>query len=304
MIKRLAKLIVPREYRQLFMDAQMARFRLAALERRVEMLAGHVNRSAYRDIASDLAYLPLINRHEFSVYSQNGEDGILLFLFSIIGASSRQFVEFGVGDGRECNSANLLINFGWRGAILECMPDFVSSARRHYDHVLRDRAGDLSIVNAMITTENVNQTLRPFCAGEEVDLASIDIDGNDYWVWKALEVCHPRVFVVEYAAVMGLEKSISVTYDPAFSRFDKHPSGLYAGASLRALVKLGRQKGYAFVGCDRHGVNAFFVRQDLMRPPLEELTVEQGYFATLLPGLASFTPADFHQIQHMPFAEV
>jgi len=304
MILDFVKQLVPKGCKKLLMDSQMAPFRLAALERKVEMLASQSIRNIYAPMGSNISHLPHINRHEFSVYSQNGEDGILLFIFSIIGTSSRRFIEFGIGDGRECNSANLLVNFGWRGALLDCMPEFVVSARRHYDHVLRDRVGDVTIKQVMITAENVNEVLREYVSELGVDLVTIDIDGNDYWVWKSLEVCKPRVYVIEYSAVMGSEKAITVQYDPSFSRFDKHPSGLYAGASLPALIKLGKEKGYTFVGCNSHGVNAFFVRDDLMALPLEVMTAEQGYYAQHLPGLIHISPEDFEQIRHMPFCEV
>jgi hypothetical protein len=304
MIRRIAKLLIPRELQKLIIDGQMTPFRLAALERRVEMLASNTIRQRYEAQAIERVDLPLINRHEFSVYSQNGEDGILLFLFSIIGTSSRRFIEFGIGDGRECNSANLLINFAWNGVLLDCMPQFVNSARKYYDHMLRDRARDVTIVETMITAENVNDILTKYHPIPDVDLITIDVDGNDYWIWKNLEAFKPRVLVIEYAAVMGPHRSITVAYSPEFSRFEKHPSGLYAGASLSALVKLAAEKGYTFVGCNVHGVNAFFVRSDLVQRPLEQVTATQGYFEHLHPGLAHVTPGDFAQISHLPFVEV
>ncbi len=303
-MRRLLRTLVPREYRKLVADAQLAPFRIAALERRIEFIAGRIIREEYGDQAQERAFHSIINRHEFSVYSQNGEDGILLFLFSIIGTSSRRFIEFGTGDGRECNSANLLMNFGWQGVLLECVPDFVGASRQYFDYVLSERASDVNIVHATITAENIDAVLREGCPYQDVDLISIDIDGNDYWVWNELSIFRPRVFVVEYAAVMGAERAITVEYDPVFSRFEKHSSGLYAGASLSALVKLGREKGYSFVGCNMHGVNAFFVRSDLMKPPLEALTAEQGYYSMLYPGLACIAPDRFAEIAHLPFVEV
>jgi hypothetical protein len=170
--------------------------------------------------------------------------------------------------------------------------------------MLRDRVADVLVLQKKVTAENINELLSEHCPDTVIDLLSIDIDGNDYWVWKALDAVEPRVVVAEYNAAMGYRKATSVAYDPDFDRWAKHPSGLYAGASLAALTKLAHEKGYVLVGCDRHGVNAFFVKRDLAAGKLTELTPEQAYFPLQDRKLGLVTPESFSAIAHMPFVEV
>ncbi len=204
-----------------------------------------------------------INRYEARLHSQNGEDGILLFLFTRIGTAGCRFVEFGVGDGRECNSANLSLNLGWTGLLMDGGRENVITGRRYYAQRLGEDQAAVKIVEAWITRENINQLISDAGMTGEIDLLSVDIDGNDYWVWKEINVVNPRVVVVEYNASFGKTDSVTIPYNASFVRRRAHTSGFYHGASLRALVNLGKTKGYRFVGCDSFGINAFFVREDL-----------------------------------------
>ena len=106
---------------------------------------------------------------------------------------------------------------------------------------------------------------------------SIDIDGNDYWIWDAIDVVSPAIVIIEYNARFGTAMSVTVAYDRVFVRSQKHHSFIFFGASIKALCGLAEEKGYAFVGCGSAGVNAFFVRRDLMVKEIKELTVEEGY---------------------------
>jgi len=138
--------------------------------------------------------------HEHSVYSQNGEDGILLHLFSQIGCYDHRFIEFGVGDGTQCNAANLSLNFGWQGLLLEADPSMVAKAKDYYRERLGGYASNVKIVAKKVTTSTINETFRDQGFTNEIDLLSIDIDGNDYWIWEALHTVSPRIVVVEYNA--------------------------------------------------------------------------------------------------------
>lgn len=244
------------------------------------------------------------NQHEMKVYSQNGEDGLLLHIFDCIGAESRTFVEFGFGDGRECNAANLAIHFGWRGLLMDCDPDKVAQARAYYARMLGGEADRVRIVEAAVTRENINALLQEHAPGREIDLLSVDIDGNDYWVWEALSAVEPRVAVVEYNAAYGTERAISVQYDPTFQRWKKHPSGHYMGASLAALARLGERKGMRLVGCNSHGVNAFFVRQGLAEDALPARSPAEAYYPLDDRVLGVVTEAHFGKVRHMPFEEL
>jgi hypothetical protein len=252
-------------------------FRASMLEQDRRWLAGLLLRDRYTDLASSDDPRSGLGRWEARVFSQNGEDGILLHLFSRIGVADRTFVEFGVGDGTECNTANLSINFGWRGLLMDRDEEAVERARRFYESVLEARASELRIVPCAVTAENIDEVLAAEGARGEIDLLSIDIDGNDYWVWRAITAVDPRVVVIEYNASFGPDRSMTVAYDPGFDRFAKHPSGYYHGASLAAQAKLGAEKGYVLVGCDSNGVNAFFVRRDVAEGRLPAVTAKDAY---------------------------
>ncbi len=225
-----------------------------------------------------------LSRYGFKVYSQCDEDGILQEIFSRIGTTNRDFVEFGVQNGVECNTAKLLIE-GWRGLWLEGVGPAAAEIRRSFESFLK--SGHLKVKDAIVTAENIDALLQEHGVGGEIDLLSIDIDFNDYWVWKAITAVKPRVVVIEYNATLRPPMSFTVPYDP-MRQWD---GTNYAGASLEALVRLGREKGYRLVGCSFSGANAFFVRQDIGRDRfLEPATAEEHYeppryfFAALLAG--------------------
>lgn len=245
----------------------------------------------------------VLRRFEFRVHSQNWADGILLYLFSVLGTGSRRFIEFGCGDGRECNTANLSLNFGWRGLLMDRDPSYAEAARRFY----RDRlkADGLVTVSAeRIDRENVNEVFRAHGVEDELDLLSIDIDGNDYWVWEAIEVVRPAVVVVEFNPSFGIDKAVTVPYDPEFDRFTKHPSGFYHGASLPALAKLGKRKGYMLVHAESGGVDAFFVRRDAGEGRLHEHSPEKVYIPSPERGWAGPPWEQFEMVRDLGIVEV
>jgi hypothetical protein len=227
--------------------------RFASLDRKLQILLGLQYGSAGR--------LPLRNV-EFRSFSQNGEDGILLYIFSVIGSTNRKAVEICAGDGMECNIANLIINHGWTGLLFDADEAKIARGRQLYGGLSDTFIRPPQLVHTWITTDNVNNLVRGHGFEGEIDLLSLDIDGNDYWIWKALDCIQPRVIVLEYNAWWGPHRSVTVPYDPAF-QVDLSRQPLYCGASLAAFVKLAREKGYRLVGSDRMEINAFFVRSDL-----------------------------------------
>lgn len=191
-------------------------------------------------------------KHGFSVHSQTDEDGILQEIFRRVDVTSRRFVEIGVEDGLECNTAFLLIQ-GWKGAWVEGDPVRATGARRNYKDY------PVEIRTTYVTAENADALVDELAAGEELDLLSIDIDFNDYWVWRAIESSRPRVVVIEYNALFPPPTAVTVPYDPK-GHWD---GSCHRGASLSALTRLGEEKGYHLVGCGLDGINAYFVRSDL-----------------------------------------
>ena len=198
-----------------------------------------------------------LTRYEFKVFSQAGEDGIISEIFNRIGTTNKFFVEFGVGNGLENNSAYLLVK-GWQGYWIEGSERFCKSIRQSFEDLLANQ--QLTLKNTFITAANIEDLFREGNVPTELDLLSIDIDGNDYWVWQAITNYRPRVVIVEYNAIYPPESSWVMQYNPSHQwKYNSH-----MGSSLKALEKLGHQQGYKLVGCSFSGVNAFFVREDLL----------------------------------------
>ena len=199
---------------------------------------------------------------EFKVFSQFGEDGILQHLIHATGAAPDTFVEFGVEDYRESNTRFLLQGLGWRGLVLDAGEEHVRSIRAR-DLYWRH---DLTAVQAFVDRDNIEGLLARHGFAGPLGVLSIDIDGNDYWVWEAIRAADPTIVVVEYNSVFGADRAVVVPYDPAFRRGAAHSSHLYWGASIAAFCRLADAKGYACVGSNGAGNNAFFVRRDRLGP--------------------------------------
>ena len=211
--------------------------------------------------------------NEFQVFSQWGEDGIIQFLLRHIEVSRKVFVEFGVQNYQESNTRFLIINNNWSGLVIEANSDDCSYIKQ--DPVYWKY--NLKAANSFITKDNINQLLIENGIEGEIGILSIDVDGNDYWIWEQINVVSPAIIIAEYNYRFGKDKALTVPYDEHFVRCKAHHSQIYYGASLKALYMLAQQKGYAFVGCNSAGNNAFFVRKDLKPDYLKELTVEEAY---------------------------
>lgn len=196
---------------------------------------------------------------EFKVFSQNGEDGIIQYLISKLEIPNKIFIEFGVETYIESNTRFLLVNNEWSGLIMESDSDFINFIKS--DYVFQKY--DLEIQKAFITKENINQLIKNYTNIKDIGLLSIDIDGNDYWIWEAISEIQPRIVICEYNATFGNVKKVTIPYKANFNKTEAHFSDLYFGASLNALCDLGNKKGYDFIGTCSSGSNAFFVRKDI-----------------------------------------
>ena len=215
-----------------------------------------------------------LNDYEFRVFSQWGEDGIIQHLVRSIDIPRKYFVEFGVQDYRECNTRFLLINNNWSGLVMD-------DSAENVERITRDMiywAYDLKSVQAFVTRDNINELLRKNGVTGEIGLLSIDIDGNDFWIWQAIDVINPIIVVIEYNHRFGQQAAVTIPYKETFDRTKTDHAPIYFGASLQALCWLAKRKGYVFVGCSSNGVNAFFVRRDKQPPNIRELSPEEGYF--------------------------
>ncbi|HEY2894885.1 MAG TPA: hypothetical protein VGJ16_11745 [Pirellulales bacterium] len=194
---------------------------------------------------------------ERKITSQNGEDGVLEAIFRDIGTTNRYFVEFGVEDAVECNTAHL-IEQGWTGLLM----DFSGISKNPKAEVKKE----------FITAENIQQLFEKYRVPHQFDLLSIDIDGNDFWVWKQIEH-RPRVIVIEYNAHVPPNLCRVVPYDPTFQWVGTD----YFGASVLALKELGMRKGYTLVHCEQTGTNAFFVANEDLPRDYQPRAVEEIY---------------------------
>ena len=213
-----------------------------------------------------------IHEAEFQVFSQFGDDGILQYLIEQTQPPVEKFIEFGVQNYNESNTRFLLLNNNWSGLIIDGNPTNIEMIKRqpyYWRH-------DLQAVAQFVDRDNINPLFEAAGFTGEIGLLSIDIDGNDYWVWEAIHAVNPVIVTVEYNSVFGPEYAITIPYKPMFNRTQAHYSNLFWGTSLKALCLLAEKKGYAFAGCNLAGNNAHFVRKDkLGKIPVK--TASQGY---------------------------
>lgn len=195
---------------------------------------------------------------EFRVCSQFGEDGIIEWLVQKSNVSENTFIEFGVESYTEANTRFLLENRNWRGLIIEADAHKAALAR---GSDVRWR-NTLEVASRFVTAENINDVISSAGFAGEIGILSIDIDGNDYWIWEAISCVSPAFVICEYNAVLGDLSPITVPYDSTFARDKKHYSFLYFGASIAALIYLAKKKGYTLLGSNSAGNNAVFVRDD------------------------------------------
>ena len=217
-----------------------------------------------------------LNACEFKVFSQFGEDGIIQRLVHLVPVANRTFIEFGVENFSESNCRFLMMNDNWRGFVMDGSAKQIAAIRKLPDIW----KFDLVAKAAFVTRENVNELITSSGFDADLGILSVDVDGNDYWLVEALTAMTPRVLIVEYNALFGSERKITVPYDSAFRKQKAHHSGLYFGASLGALAAVAALKGYSLVATESSGVNAFFVRNDLLGNGLRARSVADAYHET------------------------
>lgn len=214
-----------------------------------------------------------LENYGYKVYSQNDEDGIIHEIFKRIGTTSKKFIEFGVQNGLECNS-HLLLFYGWQGLWIEGADKYYSEICMKFRPVIDN--GQLQIMNAFVTRENINELIEKYTGGgyKEIDLLSIDIDGNDLYIWESISAVSPRVVVIEYNGKLPPD----LIWKQAYNKIHLWNGTDWHGASLKALEELGRKKGYVLVGTNLNGCNAFLVRRDVSKDLfLEPATSEMMY---------------------------
>jgi hypothetical protein len=210
---------------------------------------------------------------EFQVFSQFGDDGIIQYLINKIPIKNKTFIEFGVEDYRESNTRFLLVNNNWSGFIIDGSSSNIESIKRQQLYSFYDLQTECTFV----TKENINEILKKSRFKSDLGILSIDIDGNDFWVWQNIDCVNPIILICEYNSLLGFKHPFTVVYDPNFVRGISSKFNFY-GTSLLSLVELSKSKGYTFIGCNSAGNNSYFIRNDQLKYlDIRLPTIEEGY---------------------------
>ncbi|WP_299250041.1 hypothetical protein [uncultured Cytophaga sp.] len=215
-----------------------------------------------------------INDYEFKIFSQFGDDGIIQFLIKNIEIKNEIFIEFGVEDYMESNTRFLMMNNNWTGFVMDGSEEAMNSLKNqnwYWQYCLTHKA-------VFIDQDNINGLLAS-TGFSNIGLLSIDIDGNDYHIFKKIDLSklNPSIIIAEYNSIFGKTRQITVPYNKSFVRTQAHYSNLYFGASLPALNHAAIEKGYALIGCNKAGNNAYFIRKDLLNDKVKELPLEKAF---------------------------
>lgn len=218
-------------------------------------------------------HIKSLHEVEFKVFSQWGDDGIIQWLVHNLEFPHHTFVEFGVANYRESNTRFLLMNNNWSGFVMDGSEENVkqiTTSEYFWRYELAARA-------EFIDRDNINKLIKSSGFEPEIGILHIDLDGNDYWIWKTINVVTPIIVILEYNSVLGIDRPITIPYDKSFYRTKAHYSNHYYGSSLRALYQLSKERGYSFIGCNSAGNNAYFVRNDKLNEHVREISLKNGY---------------------------
>ena len=215
-----------------------------------------------------------LQENEFKVFSQWGEDGIIDYLIKNLEIKEKKFLEIGVQNYTESNTRYLMISKNWSGYIIEANKEDVENIKNQ-DIYWKYK---LKAICDFIDLDNIERIISENKIPNNLGLLSIDIDGNDYWILKKIIKLNPDIIITEYNARLGFEEALSFPYEKKFDRKKNHHSTICYGASLKAFYLLCKKNGYAFVGCNSSGNNAFFVKENLIKNTnIKELDLEEGF---------------------------
>lgn len=219
-----------------------------------------------------------INDYEFSIFSQWGEDGILDFIIRKLHLKDGVFIEFGVDNYIESNTRFLLFKENWNGLVIDSCEKNINQIQNSYYYWKYNILAKKFFINK----NNINNVIADFLQQQcrkTLDLLSIDIDGNDYWILNNVEFekFKPKIVVCEYNSLLGNKLSLTIPYKEEFNRENNDPSlKIYYGASIKAFVNLLNKKGYIFLGSNNNANNLFFVAKEF-KNIFDLQTVDSGY---------------------------
>jgi hypothetical protein len=226
--------------------------------------------ASWKQLQASDVILPL-DQVGFSRFSEFEEDGQLLYLLTLAGSKSRAVVEISSQDGRVCMATNLLVHHRWRGFLFDGDPVFVREGRRFFAAHPATRSAPPVMRAEWFTRDNVNHVLAAAGVPDEVDVLSLDIDGNDLYLWSEMKV-RPRILICEFNNAVPSDLALTIPYRPGFS-FAALPAeqAMFRSASLAAYVAVSRRKGYRLVGMNALGFNAIFLRDDVLAAEMPEI---------------------------------
>ena len=194
---------------------------------------------------------------ECKIFSQNGEDGILDYINTMLKIERPNFIEIGVGAYTEANTRFIYDRFFPKGIIIDAEENLKNKVLSNINYW----KGDLTIIEERISTENINDVISKNC-DFNIDIFSLDIDGIDYWIIEKLKPNTSKIFVAEYNAVLGDTLEVTTPNIENFDRKEYHYSHLCFGMSLKALINIMEKKNYYFIGTNSVRNNAFFISND------------------------------------------
>lgn len=207
------------------------------------------------------------SKEKLNIFTSADEDGILLNIFKKIGTTDKTFVDIGSHDCINSNCANLAFHHDWKGVFIDGNKAVLERGRHIYNKYFADRTKRFSFIHAIVTVNNINDILPQ----KQTDLLSIDLDGNDYFIWENITAIDPRVVVTEVQVEKG-----NTNFIPEYNNeFELYESNTPKGASPLSMTKLAEAKGYALVAANKGCYNLFFVRKDCLKN-LKELSVEDA----------------------------
>lgn len=223
----------------------------------------------YKGWISDFSVNPDIPVQEASrdLFTYHGEDGIIAWLLARLKDVPQVFADIGSGDCIKSNCASVAVHAGWTGCFIDYSSQQLSIGKAFYKKVVKS-SHRLSFIQEKVTPFNINELLEGAGISAQTGLLSIDIDGNDYWIWKAIHHIRPRIVVIEAKVEFG-----PGNYIVPYGDFNHHSGDQrYNGASVEALRRLGRDKGYKLVAANKQGYNLFFVQE---QEDIQEMSVDQ-----------------------------
>ncbi len=256
--------------------------------------------ASWKQLQASGVILPL-EQVGFSRFSEFEEDGHLLYLLTLAGSTSRTVVEISSQDGRVCMATNLLVHHRWRGFLFDGDPVFVNEGQRFFASHLATRSAPPVMKAEWFTRENVNQVLGAAGVPDQVDVLSLDIDGNDLYLWSAMKM-RPRILICEFNNAIPSELALTIPYKPDFS-FAALPAeqSMFRSASLAAFVAVGRRKGYRLVGMNALGFNAIFLREDILAAEMPEIPAST---LDAIPAVEEVRRQWWPRLSQLPWSEV